>query len=386
MRILRSNQIPRIVQILVMPIFMDRHDVPETITAEDIAQLHQEDLKIQSRFGCRALTYWFDENRKTAFCLIEAPDRNSIHKMHNKAHGQVPNSIIEVDAGIVESFLGRIEDPEKSKNTALNIINDPAFRTIMVIRLNRFAFKQNQVTLSDPPLKNHRNAILKLLCTYDGSLVKQGETDFLISFKSVSNAIHAALQISSLFAKANKLTKYKSGLKIGLNAGVPVTEKPLIFESTIQLAERLCSAARGEIIVASVVRDLYNSENPKALGESENVYCLTQKDEDLLNCLMDFMDSNGDNTDLSVDDLSKAMGYSKPQFYRKMVLLTGKSPNLFINEYRLNNALQMLKRNEKNISEIAFETGFSSPSYFSKRFRERYGHLPSAHLQNKNSN
>lgn len=369
-----------------MPIFMDRHDVPETITAGDIAQLHQEDLKIQSRFGCRALTYWFDENRKTAFCLIEAPDKNSIHKMHNKAHGQVPNSIIEVDAGIVESFLGRIEDPEKSKNTALNIINDPAFRTIMVIRLNPLAFKQNRGASAESPLKGNLNAILKSLHNSEGNLVKQGETDSLISFKSVSNAVHAAFWIRSLFTKQNSINKYKAGLKIALNAGVPVTEKRLIFESTIQLAERMCNAVRGEIIVASAVRDLYNSENPKALGGSENVYCLTQKDEDFLNRLMDYMDSNGDDTDLRVDDLSKAMGYSKPQFYRKMILLTGKSPNLFINEYRLSKALQMLKRNEKNISEIAFETGFSSPSYFSKRFRERYGHLPSAHLRNKDSN
>lgn len=386
MRILGSNQIPRIVQNHVMPIFMDRHDVPETITAGDIAQLHQEDLKIQSRFGCRALTYWFDENRKTAFCLIEAPDKESIHKMHNKAHGQVPNSIIEVDAGIVESFLGRIEDPEKSKNTALNIINDPAFRTIMVIRLNPLPFKQNQGTLAESPLKGNLSTILKRLRGSDGNLVKQGETDSLISFKSVSNAVHAAFQIRSLFTKQNSINKHKAGLKIALSAGVPVTEKQLIFESAIQLAERMCSAVRGEIIVASAVRDLYNSENPKALGGSENVYCLTQKEEDFLNRLMDYMDSNGDDTDLRVDDLSKAMGYSKPQFYRKMVLLTGKSPNLFVNEYRLNNALQMLKRNEKNISEIAFQTGFSSPSYFSKRFQERYGHLPSTHLRNKNSN
>ena len=109
-----------------MPIYMDRHDVSETVTAENVAQLHQEDLKIQDQHGCRGLTYWFDNKRKTAFCLIEAPDKKAILKMHNKAHGQVPNSIIEVDASIVESFLGRIENPKKAKNTVLNIINDPA--------------------------------------------------------------------------------------------------------------------------------------------------------------------------------------------------------------------------------------------------------------------
>jgi hypothetical protein len=115
---------------------MDRHDVSEHVTAENVANLHQEDLKIQDQFGCRGLTYWFDEKRKTAFCLIEAPDKEAIFEMHNRAHGEVPHEVIEVDASIVESFLGRIEDPKKAKNTELNIISDPAFRTIMLIRLS----------------------------------------------------------------------------------------------------------------------------------------------------------------------------------------------------------------------------------------------------------
>ena len=126
-----------------MPIYMDRHDVSETVTAETIAQLHQADLKVQDQFGCRGLTYWFDEKRKIAFCLIEAPDAQAIHKMHDHAHGQVPHRVIEVDASIVESFLGRIEDPEKAQNTELNIINDPAFRTIMVISLKGLSLAQN---------------------------------------------------------------------------------------------------------------------------------------------------------------------------------------------------------------------------------------------------
>ena len=69
--------------------------------------------------------------------------KRHLMEMHNKAHGQVPHSIIEVDAGIVESFLGRIEDPVKAQNTALNIINDPAFRTILFMELNELSLKQN---------------------------------------------------------------------------------------------------------------------------------------------------------------------------------------------------------------------------------------------------
>ena len=367
-----------------MPIYMDRHDVSETVTAENVAQLHQQDLKIQNQFGCRGLTYWFDDKRKTAFCLIEAPDAKAIQKMHNKAHGQVPNSIIEVEASIVESFLGRIEDPEKAKNTLLNIINDPAFRTIMIITLKRLSLKQNDKAKFQSSLHNYTNAVISLLNGYEGKLVKQGETQFLVSFKSVTNAVHAAFDIQSFLKKLrNDIKNDKLLLKIGLSAGVPVTDKKLIFEDTIKLAERMCTIIKGEIIVSSEVKELYNSENPKALRKRESIFCLTQTDENFLTLLMDYTESAWSNTNLKVDDFSKPMGCSKSKLYRKMILLSGKSPNTLIKEYRLNEALKLLNKNNGNISEIAFETGFNSPSYFSKCFQKRYGILPSDYLPAK---
>ena len=367
-----------------MPIYMDRHDVSETVTAENVAQLHQEDLKIQDQFGCRGLTYWFDEKRKTAFCLIEAPDVKSIQKMHNQAHGQVPHRVIEVDASIVESFLGRIEDPEKAQNTALNIINDPAFRTIMVISLNRLSLIQNDSAQFKSSLHNYNNGVLNLLNVYEGQPVKQTENHFLVSFKSVSNAVHAAFDIQLLFKEfRNDMNNDKILLKIGLSAGVPVTEKKLIFEDTLKLAERMCKIIKGEIIVSSEVKELYNSENSNALSEGESIFSLTQTDEKFLTLLMDYTESTWSNTNLKVDDFSKPMECSKSQLYRKMILLTGTSPNTFIKEYRLNEALTLLNKNTGNISEIAFETGFSSPSYFSKCFQKRYGHLPSDYLPAK---
>jgi len=360
---------------------MDRHDVSETVTAENVAQLHQEDIKIQDQFGCRGLTYWFDEKRKTAFCLIEAPDAKAIEKMHNQAHGQVPHSVIEVDASIVESFLGRIGDPEKAKNTVLNIINDPAFRTIMVIALKRLSLKQNDTAQFKSSLNNYTNTVLNLLNVYEGKPVNQTENHFLVSFKSVSNAVHAAFDIQSLLKKVrNDINNDKILLKIGLSAGVPVTEKKSIFEDTIKLAERMCMIIKGEIIVSSEVKELYNSENLNAISEAESISFLTQRDEKFLTLLMDYTESTWSNTNLKVDDFSKPVGCSKSQLYRKIITLTGKSPNSFIKEYRLNEALILLNKNASNVSEIAFETGFSSPSYFSKCFQKRYGHSPSDYL------
>ncbi|OQP57151.1 histidine kinase [Niastella vici] len=363
-----------------MPIFMDRHDVSDTVTAETIANLHQQDLKIQDQFGCKGLTYWFDEKRKTAFCLIEAPDAEAILNMHNHSHGQVPHRVIEVDPGIVESFLGRIEDPENAKNTELNIINDPGFRTIMVITVKRSPLIHN-----DPaPMQDYYTTVLNLLNAYEGTPVKQTENYLLVSFKSVTNALRAALEIQLRFTELGDGIPYnKVHLNIGLSAGVPVTEKKLIFEEAIKLAERMCRVVKGYIVISSEVKELYNSENLNALQEGEILTSLSQADGQFLTLLMDYTEAVWNDTHFKVDDFSKPVGCSKSQLYRKLMALTGKSPNAFIRDYRLEEALTLLNKNAGNVSEIAFETGFSSPSYFSKCFQSRYGHMPSDLLSAK---
>ena len=360
-----------------MPIYMDRHDVSSTVTAENVAQLHQADLKIQNQFGCRGLTYWFDDKRKTAFCLIEAPEVNAILKMHNQAHGQVPNSIIEVETSIVESFLGRIEDPQKAQDTGLNIINDPAFRTIMVISSIKSKLGKSNSLKLKTRLRDFNKAIIKILNLYDGKSVRQTDDNYLISFKSVTNSVHAAKEFHLLnkeFNKKNNKDKYK--LKIGISAGIPVTKKQSIFEDTIKLAERMCDIVKGDIIVSKEVKDLYKSENENTFINGKNISTLTQANEIFITHLMDYTDENWRDVNLKVDHFTKPVGCSKSQFYRKMILLTGKSPNSYIKEYRLKKALKLLKKNESNISEVAFDTGFSSPSYFTKCFKQQFGLLP----------
>ena len=367
-----------------MPIYMDRHDVSETVTAEQVAQLHQQDLKVQDQFGCRGLTYWFDEKRKTAFCLIEAPDMKALENMHHHAHGDIPNRIIEVEPGIVESFLGRIEDPKKTKDTELNIIDDPAFRTIMIIELKQPGPSR---TMSEPfqsSLKSFNKDVNDLLVAYDSKPVKQNDYYYLVSFKSVSNAVDSAFKIKKIFHDpANANLENTITLKIGLSAGVPVTEKQLLFEDTIKIADQLCQTIKGEIVITSEVKHLYESENVNTFQENENVVALTREDEKFIGLFMDHMVSAWNDANLKVDDFTKRVGHSKSQVYRKMMLLTGKSPNTFIKDYRLNEAVKLLNKNAGNISEIAFETGFTSPSYFSKCFQKKYGRFPSGYLLSK---
>ena len=364
---------------------MDRHDISEEVTAENVAQLHQEDLKIQHKYNCKGLTYWFDAERKTAFCLIEAPNKESIKEMHDRAHGEVPHRIIEVDDAVVESFLGRIEDPEKSQNTELNIINDPAFRTIMVAGIQRLSLKNSTSDQLNSVLHRHNQAIVKTINKLKGSIVKQKSDYLLASFDSVTNAVLCALEIQAVL-KVSISSRYDSDIKlnIGLSAGVPVTEKEGLFENTIKTAERLCYNAKGRITVTSEVKDLYESENLNISIDKKYINALHPNDEKFLNLLMDYIEIEWYNTTLNADAFCTDLGYSKSQLYRKMISTTGKSPNSFTREYRLNKSLELLSKQIDNITEIAFKTGFNSPAYFSKCFHEAFGILPSSYTkQNK---
>jgi AraC-like DNA-binding protein len=364
---------------------MDRHDVSDEITAEHVARLHQEDLKVQHLFDCKGLTYWFDDVRKTAFCLIEAPDKKSLEEMHNKAHGQVPNHIIEVESSIVESFLGRIGDPEKAKNAELNIINDPAFRTLMVISIDR----PEPVARESADFRKQYHQFKKdtgnILNSHGGIEVRVTDDEHLVSFKSVTKAVHAALALESLYQNLSNSSNADPHfiLRVALNAGVPVTKTESIFEETIRMAERMSAIAKDIIVVSAEVKDLYSSENANTFIIGNNVCALSPSDEVFITRLMDFTDSVWNDANFKAVDFIRPTGCSKSQLNRKLVALTGKSPNAFIREYRLKKALKMFRKGVHNISEIAFETGFSSPSYFTTCFQKQFGHQPSEYLSGR---
>ena len=364
-----------------MPLYMDRHDVPETFTAEKLAKLHQEDLKIEKKYGCKGITYWYDDERKTAFCLIKAPNKQAILDMHHHAHGDVPNSIIEVNEAIVESFLGRIEDPEKSQDTTLNIINDPAFRVLMVIETSNYLdrLEANQFTIFT---QKFHNSVSKRLHRFNGNIVKKDNNNYLVSFKSVTDAVLCAQKIQFQFKYVTpKFDPSSRKLKLALSSGTPVTNKGNIFEDAIILATRMCDIIKEPFVITAEVNALYESENRNATIDKELVRTLSPAEEKFLTQLMDFIETIWNKPDFNIGHFSLALGYSKSQLNRKLKKLTGQSPNNFLKEFRLHKALQLLHKQQGNISEIAFETGFNSAAYFSKCFLDKYHILPSKYIQ-----
>lgn len=352
-----------------MPIYMDRHDIPEEVTAEHLARMHQEDLKVEHLYGCKGMTYWCDEKRKIAFCLIEAPNKKALEDMHVHAHGAFPHKIIEVDPAVVESFLGRIEDPKNTKNTPLNIIEDAAFRILMAIRIEKELLKNGDRNELNGVLNRANQSLENVIAKYSGRPVKQKDDCVLASFDSVTNAVLCALESQAIPSAASVK------IKIGLSAGVPVTEKMNIFEDAIRMSKCLSEITQASITTTTEVKDLFESENfNRTLDKS--IAVLDLNTEKFLKSLMEYFEKEWSNPGLSVEKLSVALGISKSQANRKVKSLTAKSPNQFIQEIRLQKSLVSLKLNTKAISEIAYDSGFTSPAYFSRAFKKRFGISP----------
>jgi class 3 adenylate cyclase len=240
-----------------MPIYMDRHFI-EGATRHSIENAHARDLQVQAKYGAKFLTYWFDEARHTAFCLVEASDKVAIQKTHAEAHGMVPHEIIEVDPAVVAAFLGRVQDPVPA-DAAGQAVNDSAFRAIMFTDLKDSTLTTTRLGEARAlHLLHIHNALTRtVLREFDGREVKHLGDGIMATFPSIPNAVAAARAIQRAFADHNQQHPEEAlQLRLGLSAGEPVEEGGDFFGSAVNLAARLCAHAQpGQIVAAEIVRD-----------------------------------------------------------------------------------------------------------------------------------
>jgi DNA-binding response OmpR family regulator len=112
---------------------------------------------------------------------------------------------------------------------------------------------------------------------------------------------------------------------------------------------------------------------PKAIA-------ITSADERFLLRAMAVIERYLGEPDFSVELMGKEVGMSRMQLYRKLQALTGQAPNDFIKTMRLQRAAQLLAKGSGTVSEVSYQVGFSSHSYFSKCFVEQYGKTPSDYM------
>ena len=102
----------------------------------------------------------------------------------------------------------------------------------------------------------------------------------------------------------------------------------------------------------------------------------TTLDNEFIQKALNYINENISETELSVEVLASEVFLSRSQLYRKIKTLTGVSVNEFIRNVRLEKAKELIEFGNDNINEISYKVGFSSPSYFTKCFKEKFGYLP----------
>jgi hypothetical protein len=82
-----------------MPLFMDVHKMGQKVSVKDVADAHQKDLEVQSKYGVSYLRYWVDEDAGLIYCLADAPNAEAAARVHREAHGLVADEIHKVVEG-----------------------------------------------------------------------------------------------------------------------------------------------------------------------------------------------------------------------------------------------------------------------------------------------
>lgn len=124
----------------------------------------------------------------------------------------------------------------------------------------------------------------------------------------------------------------------------------------------------------TMLRSLFSGDKKEEAAEEQ----LGSRDQTFINRLRNSIRQNMGDSDFTVERLGEEVGLSRVQLYRKVKALTGQTPVDLLKKARLERARLLVEKTDKSISEIAYEVGFTAPSYFNKCFKDEFGVNPGA--------
>lgn len=356
-----------------MPLFMDFHKL-ESVTVEDVKTAHVADEAIQERFGVKYHQFWVNVEAGTVFCLVEGPDMATCEKVHQMAHGNIACAMTEVEAGHFGLLMGEVHHVDhgvvKNKDGSIDL----GYRNIVAISAQGLTNAKTPSELNLFHSNKWIHEIIRDAVSRSGGkeLEYPADDNHIAVFKETSAAIECAEQIQKSTLEKRK-DNAQAIVRMGISAGQPVTEDGEFFTHAIKLANRLCALAPdNSILASSLVQKL--SRN----AENKNIRMLSAAEEEFAIRLYDETEKQIAQETFTIDNLGQSIAISRPQLYRKITGLTGRSPNDLIRDLRMTKALTLLKAKKYNITQVAMEVGYTSPSYFAKCFAKKFGCTPSA--------
>ena len=177
-----------------------------------------------------------------------------------------------------------------------------------------------------------------------------------------------------MFKVENKTLEYN----LAIVSGRPVDEDgDAFFKETKNKVNGLCALGLNSMLYLDKETITLSDKELSDQNDKRSVFTVLDNDDFRFSThLSEIIQDNYIRSDFSTTELFASLGFSKSQASRKIKSLTGMSPNQLIQESRLLSALSTMGNSQKTIAEIGYDSGFNSPTYFTRVFKKRFGVSP----------
>ena len=374
--------------LLVLIVFIYRYHLQKARIQEERTQMEREQLDFYTQVS---------HELRTPLTLIEGPlaqlaETKDLQKASAEASGlfaiiqrnthqltqlinkmlnvQATGSIDDLNASLQET--APIESSEKTLGTEQPFADDMS--TVLIVDDNADIRAYLRTILQDKYQVNEAadgqqglaiaNEIVPDLIVSDVMMPVMNGLEFCQRVKSGTATSH----IPVILLTARALSQHQiEGYESGADAYIT---KP--FSADLLLA-RISNLLKSRLVLKNLFSTGTNSDNE----ETNEAPQIVLKEDTFLLKFRDFVEKNMADSDLSVETIGAELGLSRVQLYRKIKALTGQSPVELLRTARLQKGRELLQTTDKTVSEVAYEVGFTAPSYFTKCFKDEFGVSPS---------
>lgn len=332
---------------------------------KSFVELHHGEARVESELG-----------KGSDFIVVipreQEGDSQVIHNDVDIVDNSVNTSASTGKNIVAESVLQYIDDGDRSRGKVQRLVSENTNRpTVLVIDDNTDIRQYERTLLQDEYI------VLEAADGKEGLAVALKEVPDLVIcdvMMPVMDGLELTEQLKTntatshipvIMLTAKNLEEHRAeGYEHGADSYIT---KP--FHSKVLLA-RIENLLRQR----QLLKNLYqgSKEAEKEISEAH----LEDRDRQFLKQLQAIIQKNLSDSEFGVEDMGQQIGLSRVQLYRKVKAMTGSSVVDLLRKARLAKARRLLETRSMSVSEVAYEVGFSAPSYFTKCFKEEYGMLP----------
>lgn len=332
---------------------------------KSFVELHHGEARVESELG-----------KGSDFIVVipreQEGDSQVIHNDADIVDNSANASVSDCKNVVDESVLQYIDDGDRSRGKVQQLVSENTNRpTVLVIDDNTDIRQYERTLLQD------EYVVLEAADGKEGLAVALKEVPDLVIcdvMMPVMDGLELTEQLKTntatshipvIMLTAKNLEEHRAeGYEHGADSYIT---KP--FHSKVLLA-RIENLLRQR----QLLKNLYqgSKEAEKEISEAH----LEDRDKQFLKQLQAIIQKNLSDSEFGVEDMGQQIGLSRVQLYRKVKAMTGSSVVDLLRKARLAKARRLLETRSMSVSEVAYEVGFSAPSYFTKCFKEEYGMLP----------